>query len=274
MTPGMDFSPPPAAEGSGYARFQFGTVGWVARWQTRRMRAVGIDAYGELEPVPAGDNLYTVWVAKPHLICAMVLWKLGFRGVPYWQGASAEKRARLAVKALVDCMLLHGGRWEDANLAEEGLDWLRAQLGLEEAGLQDLLLRARREFEGIAERDLRWGAWLSVSLLAGGAFWRLAFGTCWQAILLLILGAVFGVHTLAVSLPRWRRPGPGSDMDWQQALAEGKRLLQAGRTQESISYLRRSMDANPGEYGTASGYEEAKACLEKARELLARGKDI
>lgn len=142
--------PPPASDGSTYVLFQGDVVTLVARRQAERMRAVGIDAYWESNRNSGisfsaefkSEWLCNVFVAQPHLLCAMILWRLNFRGVKGWQKMSPEKRGRVAVKALVDAMLLHGGGWDQAFFTPTGLNWLQAQLNLREEGFQRVRGRA------------------------------------------------------------------------------------------------------------------------------------
>src|SRR3989338_2013588 len=209
------FEPPPAPDGSSYVLFQGNVVTLMARRQTGRMRAAGIDAYWEsnynsgisFSAEFRSEWLCNVFVGHPHLLCAMILWRLSFRGVKGWQKMSAENRARIAGKALVDTMLLHGGGWDPAFFTPTGLNWLQAQLNLGEEGFQRVLGQARRDFNGIARRDLHWGLWLTAGcFIVGGAGWLIGSFT-WQALILLVLGIVFGAHTLAVSWPRSKQAG-------------------------------------------------------------------
>lgn len=210
----LPFEPPPVPDGSPYVLFQGDVMTLVARRQTERMRTAGIDAYWEnhnsgisFSAEFKSEWLCNVFVAQPHLLCAMILWRLSFRGVKGWQKMSSEKRSRIAVKALVDAMLLHGGGWDQAFFTPTGLNWLQAQLSLGEEGFQRVLGQARRDFIGIGKRDLRWGLWLSAGcFIVGGAWWVILSFT-WQVLVLLVLGIVFGVHTLAVSRPRSRQAG-------------------------------------------------------------------
>lgn len=157
------FEPPPAPDGSPYVLFQGDVMTLVARRQTERMRAAGIDAYWEnnhnsgvsFSAEFKSEWLCNVFVAQPHLLCAMILWKLSFRGIEGWQKMSPEKRSRVAVKALADAMLLHGGGWDQAFFTPSGLNWLQTQLSLGEEGFQRVLGQARRNFTGIGKRDLR-----------------------------------------------------------------------------------------------------------------------
>ena len=59
-------------------------------------------------------------------------------------------------------------------------------------------------------------------------------------------------------------------LDWVTALRKGQQLLKAGRARESIGYFERSLQANPGEAGTASGWEAARLGIEAAKALLKR----
>lgn len=110
-------------------------------------------------------------MAQAHLICAMLIWKVGRRGAAGWHNMSGPERASLAQKALLDAMLLRGGAWSEAFLTMDGLDRLQAQLGLEESGFQRLLGQVRRKYRGLARRDLRLGLSLAAGfLLAGGVY--------------------------------------------------------------------------------------------------------
>jgi tetratricopeptide (TPR) repeat protein len=59
-------------------------------------------------------------------------------------------------------------------------------------------------------------------------------------------------------------------LDWMTALKKGEQLLKAGKAKESIAYFKRSLNANPGEYGTASGEEAAQRGIKAAKALLKR----
>ena len=358
------FDPPPAPDGASYVLFQGNVVTLVARRQTERMRAAGIDAHWKsnrnsgisFSTEFTNEWLCNVFVAQPHLICAMILWRLSFRGIKGWQKMSAEKRNRMAGKALVDTMLLHGGEWNPAFFTPTGLNWLQAQLNLGEEGFQRVLGQARRDFNGIAKRDLRWGLWLTAGcFIVGGAGWMILSFT-WQVLILLVLGIVFGAHTLVVSWPRSRQNANssfgsshpplekirvnqpyldlgrclqqaraflnqndaesalevlenfaaddyrgvhtaypefyeilricqqslGKDtrnadnqieemcLDWMTALNKGQQLLKAGKAQESIAYFNRSLQDNPGEYGTSSAVSAAEDGIKAAKALLRR----
>lgn len=241
------------------------------------MRAAGIDAYWEtsrnpgnaviLEGVPEWFWFCNVFVAQPHLICAMIVWRLSYRGVAGWQKMSPSQRGRLAGKALVDAMLLHGGAWDEYVFTPEGLNWLKAQLGMGEEGFQRLLGQARRKHNQIAQRDLRWGLWLTGGCLAVGAAWWLAGSFArWPALVAIILGLVFGVHTLAYSLPRARQvrsPGFGSSHpSLERIRAHLQRIRQDG-SQDSARTVSQGPVGRP--------YLDLGRCLDQAEHALQRG---
>lgn len=58
--------------------------------------------------------------------------------------------------------------------------------------------------------------------------------------------------------------------DWLDALHEGEELLRAGRAAESVAAFNRSLNANPGEAGTAPAAEAARRGLAAAEALLRR----
>lgn len=55
-------------------------------------------------------------------------------------------------------------------------------------------------------------------------------------------------------------------LDWSEALEKGERLLRSGKPAESIPYLYRSIQANPGEYGTSNSHKQARTSLAEAFE--------
>ncbi len=269
------FDPPPVPDGSSYVLFQGDVVPMVARWQVKRMRAAGIDAYWETNRSFTGGawgagNTYewlcSVCVAQPHLICAMILWKLGFRGVKGWQKMSHRRRCRLAGKALVGGMLLRGEEWDQGFFTPTGLSWLQAQLGLHEEAFQRLLGQARRGYMRIGKRDLRWGLWLSAGCLGVGGLWWLAGSFGWPVLILLVLGVVFGVHTLAVSLPRARRSGTlGLGASHPSLEAIRARLH---RSPQDEAYGRKQTVAPPH---ISKPYLDFGRCLEEATGFLNQG---
>jgi tetratricopeptide (TPR) repeat protein len=368
-----------------------GTMGLVARWQTERLRAAGIDAYWESNrgatggPWGAGGTyewLCSVHVAQAHLLPAMVLWKLNFRGAKGWARMDKTVRRRVAHRALLDAMLLKGGDWDPDFFTATGLNWLRAQLGLSGNAFEQLLGEVRRQYSGLGRRDLRWGLRLAAGCLFAGGLWWLLDGLAWQALVLILLGTIFGVHALADSLQRASRSGvagfghshpPLTDirarlkrnrqredgaagnggqvaapiiarhyldlgiclenaqaflnagdaesalntlenfaandsrgihaayaefydtlaacqqslgdhqhrrdtrietmqLDWGAALTRGQQLLKAGQAKEAIDWFKRSIKANPGEYGTASAIATAEDGIKAAQALLKHGR--
>ena len=61
-------------------------------------------------------------------------------------------------------------------------------------------------------------------------------------------------------------------LDWMAALNKGQQLLKAGKARESIAYFERSLNDNPGEYGTASAASAAEDGIKAAKALLRRQK--
>lgn len=274
FSPASSLSPPFVSEGSSYVLFLPDVVTLVARWHTNRLRKVGIDAYWESHVwyvrwssvEPPLQYLSNVYVAQPHLLPAMIMWKLSWRGVGGWQRMEPEQRCRLAEKVLVDSMLLSGGEWDEAFFTGAGLHWLQTQLGAEAEQFHRLLGRARRRYKGIARRDVRLGTWLSAGFFAAAGLWWLFSSTGWPAILFLLLAAIFGVHTLVSALPRSRQSGtrglgsshpPVSRI--QEQLRQGKQVGASGAKSEIAR-------ARVGE-----NYLELGRCLARAKEHLNHG---
>lgn len=265
------FEPPLAPDGSSYVLFQGNVVTLMARRQTDRMRAAGIDARWEsnrnsgvsFSAEFTSEWLCNVFVAQPHLICAMILWRLSFRGIKGWQKMSPEKRARMAGKALVDTMLLHGGGWDPAFFTPTGLNWLQMQLNLGEEGFQRVLGQARRDFNDIARRDLHWGLWLTAGcFIVGGAWWMIGSLT-WQVLILLVLGIVFGVHTLALSWPSSRRVGNSKFGASHPPLEKIQTHLQRVQPGESAKQEQKSDKVR-----VSQPYLDLGRCLQQARAFL------
>lgn len=211
---GLSFSPPPVPAGSRYVRVYGNVHDLVARRRAESLQKAGLDAYweqdqqdsGRMGPLNTLEYLCQVYVAEAHLICALILHRLSFRGVKGWQRMSPVRRRHLAERALVEGMLVLQATDDDA-FDREGLRWLKEQLGLGDQGIRRLLDQARVAYQRINRRDVRWGLVLTVALILVGVAWGISGGTFtrWQVIVLLVLGGVFGVHTLVDSLPRWLR---------------------------------------------------------------------
>jgi hypothetical protein len=61
-------------------------------------------------------------------------------------------------------------------------------------------------------------------------------------------------------------------LDWVTALKRGRELLRAGRAEDAIALFNRSIKANPGEYGTTSGIDDARQGIKDAKALMKKRK--
>jgi tetratricopeptide (TPR) repeat protein len=129
-----------------------------------------------------------------------------------------------------------------------------------------MLGQARRDYNRIGKRDLRWGLWLSAVCLGVGGLWWLVGSFRWQVLILLVLGVVFGMHTLVYSLPRTRRSGtPGLGASHPPLEAIQARLH---RSQQEEAYKPKQIVAPPL---VSKPYLDFGRCLEEAKGFLNQG---
>ena len=175
----------------------------------KRFRAAGLDAYAEPSQADSSAQTgftgrrYFVNVAQPHFMCALLVWRLGRRGPEAWNTMSGDQRAGIALKALVDGVLMNSSPEDEDVFDTEGLEWLRLQLGLTESKFRQLLDRALVRYRFIMKRDLLWGSGVAAFCLIVAVAWGLAASfNSWPVWILIVLGAVFGVFTLVHVMPR------------------------------------------------------------------------
>lgn len=203
------FDPPPMTEDDDYIVYQGDMQALPAKRLVKRFRAAGIKAFMEQTRsigtlgLPGNTILCNLHVARPQYVCALIVWRLRGQGIDAWRTMNRDQRRGIAETALVDGALANSDVWDPDIFPPEGLAWLQSQLGMGTGEFRKLLADARQRFERIGRRDLHLGIWVSIACLTAGAIWgwRTAFSR-WQPWVPILLGVLFGGHTLIVTLPR------------------------------------------------------------------------